>query len=156
MRLDEQHPLNQQLLAYLTADRKRPRFSPEPIMTPEQHPDPYMEAGSHPDAVERVWDVLGTALPADSRALVYGSPALVHPDAGIVLVLAFGTQYVIRIPTDTLARAQELGCKDRQTWTGGGETRIREVLGSNWLFGGWADEEKQWILRLYRELLPSQ
>ena len=155
MRLDEQHPLNTKVLGYLSARRKLSQHSHDPILAPDQHPDPYMGAGSHPEAVERVWDDLGGALPADSRALVHGTPALVHPVAGIVLALAFGTEYAIRVPADTLAQALRLGCTDKQTWTGGGETRIREVLGEDWLFGGWSDEEKQWVARLYRELAPS-
>jgi hypothetical protein len=156
MRLDELHPLNGKVLAYLSGDRTRERFSAEPILAPQQHPDPYMGAGSHPDCVERVWDVLGGALPAKSRALVYGSPALVHPAAGIVIALTFGTQYAIRIPADVHARAMKLGCKDTQKWSGGGETRIRELLGDDWLFGGWADEEKQWLARQYAELSRPQ
>jgi len=155
MRLDEQHPLNRQVIVYLTADRKRPRFSAEPILAPDRHPDPYLEAGSHPDIVERIWDKIGAALPADCRALVYGSPALVHSETGIVLALAFGTQYAIRVPADTLEIALGKGCTNRQTWTGGGETRIQEVLGNDWLFGGWSDAESQWIARLYRELAKS-
>lgn len=152
MHLDQQHPLNKKVIDYLSADRKRPRSSAEPIMAPDQHADPYMQAGCHPDCVERVWDVLGTALPADSRALVYGCPALVHPVVGVVLALAFGTEYVIRIPADSMLKALELGCVDRRTRTGGGQTLIRIVLGDDWLFGCWADDEKRWIARVYSDL----
>lgn len=40
--------------------------------------DYYREAGAHPDIVERLWDQLGKNLPASSKALVFGTPALVH------------------------------------------------------------------------------
>lgn len=156
MRLDYKHPLNKGVLGHLIADRTRLRSTAVPIIVPDQHPDPYMRAGSHPDIVERVWDRLGSSLPVDCRALVYGSPALVHPMEGVVFALAYGTEYAIRIPNDALARAMDLGCATKRTWTGGGEMRIQEEMGMNWLFGCWADEEKQWIARTYEECsLPT-
>lgn len=151
MTLDESHAMNRLVLTHLR-DSKRPCFGPAPITSPSKHSDPYMEAGSHPDIVERVWDELGKAFPADCRALVYGTPALVHPRAGVVLALAHGTQYAIRIPETLIATATQRGCKTEQTGSTGETTRITDVLGQGWVFGGWFDEESQWLASAYKGL----
>ena len=39
-----------------------------------------------------------------------------------------------------------------QNWTGGEMTTVAEELGRGWLFGGWAEEEKQWLARVYGDL----
>ena len=151
MKLDASHPWNRPVLGYLRGAEKI-RFRPEPIAAPESHPDPYMEAGSHPDIVERLWDDLGSALPADSRALIFGAPALVHPEAGVVLALAFGTQYAIRVPFESLEDALGAGCHLEQEWTDGGRTNIEQELGRGWVFGCWATDESIWLSQLYAEL----
>jgi hypothetical protein len=150
MRLDEEHPMNGGVLRHFR-DRKLLQSGPEPLVAPDRHPDPYMQAGSHPDIVERVWDTLGSTLPADCRALVYGTPALVHPVHGVVLALAYGTQYAIRVPNEAFGAALDAGCTTEQTWTGGGKTRIEKELGVGWVFGCWADEEEQWLARMYQQ-----
>ena len=90
MHLDPSHPLNQQVLRHVKAVRQRNQV---PIAGPDEHADPYMEAGSHPDIVARVWDQLGRSLPGDCRAMLYGGPALVDPHSGLIIALAYGTQY---------------------------------------------------------------
>ncbi len=150
MKLDESHALNRLVLERL-GDPKRVRFDPRPIASPREHPDPYQEAGSHPDVVERVWDVLGASLPKNGRALVYGAPALVHP-LGVVMALAYGTQYALRIPEASLAWAAKAGCKTEQTWTGGGMTNIEDELGRGWVFGAWLEQEKAWLAQTYADL----
>lgn len=149
MWLDETHSLNQKLLN--TMSRLKKLFG-NPIASPDSHVDPYQSAGSHPDVVERIWDGLATKLPEDCRAIVYGRPALVHPKSGVVFVLAYGTQYAIRIPLELVAVAIESGCREKQHWTGGGETNIEIELGRGWLFGCWGEEESQWLLSEYRQL----
>lgn len=151
MTLDEAHAMNRLVLTHLR-NPKRSQFRPAPITSPSKHPDPYAEAGSHPDIVERVWEELGRAFPADCRALVYGTPALVHPKAGVVLALAYGTQYAIRVPEALIATAVQRGCKTEQTWNTGETTQITDVLGQGWVFGAWADEEKQWLASAYNGL----
>jgi hypothetical protein len=44
--------------------------------TPGSVADVHLRQGSHPDVVQRVWDVLGAALPGPCRCLVLGTPAL--------------------------------------------------------------------------------
>ena len=84
LKLNDSHHLNHGVLSHLWENHG----GSDPISSPDSHPDPYLRAGSHPDIVSRVWETLGGALPADCRAIVYGTPALVHPNSGVVL--AFG------------------------------------------------------------------
>ena len=151
MHLDEQHALNQALLDRMR-ERKSGRAGILPIALPTAHADPYTGAGSHPDIVERVWDALGGSLPADCRALVYGTPALVEPRSGVVIAIAFGTAYALRIPARSIADALAAGCQLEQRWTGGGSTVAREEFGEGWLFGAWAATEKEWVRESYEEM----
>jgi hypothetical protein len=149
--LDEAHAMNRLAITHLR-DPKRLRFCPAPIAAPSKHADPYEGAGSHPDIVERLWDRLGRALPIDGRALVYGAPALVHPAAGVILALAYGTQYALRVPEALVATAIERGCKTQHTWSSGMRTVIADVLGPGWVFGAWLDEELAWLASAYKGL----
>ena len=150
MRLDDAHPMNTRVLRHLSA-RARSGAGAGPLTPPGDHPDPYMGAGSHPDIVERVWDVLGSSLPVDCRALVHGTPALVHPMQGVVLAVCYGTRYAIRVPADALQAALDAGCATEHEWAGGGRMRIDEELGAGWVFGCWAESEKRWLAQAYRE-----
>ena len=140
MKLDHSHPMNQGVIRHCGG-----REGVSPIAAPAEHPDPYLQAGSHPDVVERLWDGLGSGLPVDCRALVYGTPALVDPEIGVVLALAFGTQYALRVPDARLDEALNAGCRTGQDWTGGGRTDVEEELGRGWVFGCWADDELRWV-----------
>jgi len=151
MKLDEEHPLNQLVLRNVK-DKKGIRFDSRPIVSPDEHPDPYSEAGCHPDIVKRLWETLGSSLPADCRALVYGNPALVHPILGIVIALGLGTGYAIRIPDEAMPESLEAGCETKCEETGGGKVVIGEVLGKGWIFGCWKNAEKQWLTQMYSEL----
>jgi hypothetical protein len=148
LKLDESHPLNRGVLNQL----REKRGGEDPVSPAAGHPDPYLQAGSHPDIVTRVWDTLGGILPADCRAMVYGTPALVHPKNGVVLALAYGTSYVIRIPVGFVEEALEGGCEIEKTWAVGGGTNLRETFGSGWLFGGWEKEEADWLSGSYNNL----
>jgi hypothetical protein len=151
LKLDDTHPLNQGVLKHLRENHA----GKDPISTPDSHPDPYLRAGSHPDVVSRVWETLGGALPTDCRAIVYGTPALVQSRSGVVLALAYGTAYVIRIPNDIVSEAIKAGCKIEQTWSGGYKTNVQELLGFGWLFGCWEKEETNWLLTAYNVFLGA-
>ena len=147
MNLDESHPLNRQVLRHCSGRRGQ---SP-PVASPSDHPDPYRELGSHPDVVERVWEQLGAALPAEARVIVYGTPALVHPEAGVVLAMAYGTQYAFRVPDDLIDEARQAGCETVHTWSTGAATDLEQELGRGWLFGNYDDREMQWLLKMYEQ-----
>jgi hypothetical protein len=67
--------------------------------------DPYREHGCHPDRVRRVWDQIGKELPCDCKCFIYGLPGLVTPTSGIILALAWGTNYILRVPKSAVAAA---------------------------------------------------
>jgi len=151
LKLDDTNHLNQGILNHLRENHG----GKDPISTPDSHPDPYLRAGSHPDIVLWVWETLGRALPTDCRAIVYGTPALVHPKNGVVLALAYGTAYVIRIPNDIMNEAIKAGCNTERTWSDGNKTNVQELLGHGWVFGGWGKQETNWLLTTYRNLLRA-
>jgi len=157
--LDPRHPLNLLVLRHL-AQRARARATelggePAPAYaSPASHPDPYQGAGSHPDVVERVWDQLATALGGRGRCLVHGRPALVEPVHGVVVALAHGTAYLLRVPDEALEGASRLGCRATRTWSDGTHTDLWAELGPGWLFGNWMKEESQWIANLCAALGP--
>jgi hypothetical protein len=101
----------------------------------------YMHCGCHPDVVERLWDQLGAALPQDSRCLIYGTPALVHP-CGLNLAVGMGTSYGLRILPSMSKAAAEAGAKTITTWSGGGGMDICQDYGTDWIFGSWSALEQ--------------
>src|SRR5262245_26871750 len=73
--------------------------------------NPRTGLGTHPDIVERLWQ-LNAALPADCRWVVFGKPALVHLQTGVIFGHATGTLgYALRLPEATRAAADALGAK---------------------------------------------
>jgi preprotein translocase subunit Sss1 len=67
--------------------------------------DPWFGLGTHPDIIEALWK-LDDALPQRCRWVLWGRPALVHPDTGIVFAVGFGTiGFVLRLTADILRGA---------------------------------------------------
>lgn len=152
MKLDELHPSHQRMLATLRAEAA----AGEPELAPyEAGPGPYLQRGSHPDVVTRVWDALGAALPEDGRCLVFGTPALAHPQRGVVLAMAYGTEYLLSLPPALAAVAIERGYKTKQQWSTGDVTDLTEAFGPGWVFGRWRDEEAEWVRAAYAVDLDS-
>ncbi len=111
--------------------------------------DPYNELGSHPDSVERIWDGLGTGLSPESRQIVCGNPALVHPLTGVVFALAFGTRYVLRLHPEIAKQAKRDGFQTIHTWSDGSSTDIEADLGPGWIIGQWSPLEFSWLMETY-------
>lgn len=148
MIIDTLSPINQGVLKYLGREEKSTRAV---MSAPDSVPLPYLQQGSHPDIVQRVWEDLGGGLPANCRGLVYGTPALVHHQTGIVIAICNGTQYNLRLtPTDFQA-AKAKGATTRTRWSNGKEMDSLEVLGTGWIFGGWFSEEIAWCRNAYEE-----
>lgn len=137
-------PLNEGVVRYLDrhACNNPPDFQPPP--------EKNQEAGSHPDVVERIWDQLGASLPVECRQVVLGSPALIHNKSGVVLALAIGTQYGIRVPRRVLQEGKA-NPRTEVLWGSGGTMDIRAEFGEDWAFGTWASVEEAWLLEAYRE-----
>jgi hypothetical protein len=102
-----------------------------------------MNAGSHPDIVERVWDQLGAALPPEAAVCILGSPALANP-AGVVLAVAYGTAYVLRLLPADLEAALRAGAQTVMRWSDGSTTDIGVEFGPDWIFGRWDAREPGW------------
>lgn len=140
--------LNEKVLLYLSRNK-----SPHcPVVTPpDSVRDPYMGQGSHPDIVQRVWDELGAALPRDCRCMIYGTPALCHPDSGVIIAICNGTQYNLRLTADDYKEAVAKGATTRTRWSTGEEMEATTVLGSDWIFGGWFKDEDKWCCHIYEQ-----
>ena len=144
--MDISHPANALPLAYL---QRRGAHAPL-LAPPDSSPRPYDGLGSHPDVVARVWDGLGRALPEDCRWIVCGTPALVQPASGMLLALALGTQYSLRLPGGLAAEATGRGWKTVTTWAGGSQLDTRLELGAEWVFGNYTDEELAWVRQAFQ------
>ena len=153
MRLDERHAENERVIAHVR--RARGRSDAPLVAAPSSHPDPWQGAGAHPDVVEHLWRTLNAALPRDARALVLGMPALVHPDAGVVLALAQGTSYALRVPDARVPDALARGCRAERERSTGERTDLAREIGPGWLFGAWNDAETAWLAETYEQLSDS-
>ena len=150
MYIDQTHGLNKKPLEYLMRGMKKKN---NPIIAKwNSVPDPYMGQGSHPDVVERVWDVIGESLPRDCRCLIYGTPALVHPESGILLAFCNGTTYCIRLNEELFDEALKAGAKTYQKWSYGGDMDTLRELETYWIFGLWSKRETEWCHVIYEKL----
>ena len=136
----------------------RPAFegSEPPVAPPDDSKrDYYWEAGAHPEIVARLWHQLGKNLPATSRALVFGTPALVHHESGVVLAFALGTEYALRLPRSLCRGGRPAGLRTVAKWTGGGGTDIERECGMEWIFGSYAADEIAWCEESFRDCVGS-
>lgn len=139
-------PANTQVLAALSRNAGgKPDVARHDAMPATQA---YMGSGCHPDVVQRLWEQLGAALPQDCRYLVYGTPALVHPD-GLILAVGMGTSYGLRILPSLSTAAADAGAKTIMTWSGGGGMDICDAYGPDWIFGSWSALEPDWCKAVY-------
>jgi hypothetical protein len=143
--MDIKQPHNEQVLRYLSR-----RNDVEPGVTPRENVmHAYDRCGSHPDVVARIWDEIGSMLPSQSLCLVCGTPAIVHVQTGVILAIAIGTQYCLRLPGGLAAEAIRVGAKTCTVWAGGSEMDTRRDLGEDWVFGAWLREEPGWCMEAY-------
>lgn len=109
--------------------------------------------GTHPDIVERLWDVLNAALPADGRRLVFDGPALVHP-GGVLLAAGVGTQYVLRLLAPDRALAIQAGAEVVHHFRTVGTTLdLEATFGPDWVFGCFDEREPGWLLSSYEAIV---
>jgi hypothetical protein len=120
-----------------------------PVTPKSEAGDPYYEAGAHPEVVEDVWDKLAAKLPDESRCLLYGVPVIVQPDSGIVLAVAMGTGYFVRVPEEDMAAARSDGYLT--TWSLTPPFDATEVFGGDWVLGQSRLRESRW-----RRFMPGR
>ena len=154
------HPANRGALAYLGSP-ERLRISVSEAASrrdcsPADVSDPYYKLGTHPDLVARLWDELGKPLPAECRRVVYGTPALVRPDSGVLFGFAGGTHtYALRVPRDIKEAALSAGATTIHRYPAypelGIEASVLDLndLGPEWIFGGWYVSESDWCTAAY-------
>ena len=114
-----------------------------------QDPD-IVQPQAHPDIVERIWQ-LAAAIAPDCRAIVYGAPALVHPETGVIFVFGTGTVYFLRLPAALAAEAIKAGAFTNHKWSFGGGMDIRQELGEEWIGGRWLQNEPAWCAGAYQQ-----
>jgi hypothetical protein len=125
----------------LAAGRVRDSQSPENLN--------WLNLGTHPDLVERLWREITVSLPEACQWVVYGSPALVHPETGIVFGWAGGTHtYGLRIPEPERAQAIAVGAQTIHRYANGDWLDV-VLIGEEWVLGKWLSAEPQWCLRAY-------
>ena len=119
------------------------------IGRPEDYQRPYEALGTHPDLVAHLWDRMTVTLPADCRFVVFGSPALVRPDTGIVFAFAGGTHtYALRLPEDVRGRALAAGARRIMVYPKHPPLDL-DTIGPEWVLGGWHKGEQDWCLSAY-------
>jgi hypothetical protein len=139
-------PENANALRYLAhgRDEADAYSGPPPADVDRRH------LGTHPDIVERLWDALNAALPADARWLVFDGPALVHPASGVILATAIGTQYALRLLPEHLATAVAAGSELLHVFRTVRTTLdLPATFGADWVFGRFDDREASWLRASY-------
>jgi hypothetical protein len=155
IRVDPAHPAN--ALALRTLRARAP--SARPVVAAAEAKDPYYRCGCHPDTVERVWDSIGTQLPSDGRCVVFGRPAVVQPESGVILAMCLGTSYILRVVETDLPAALAAGCRQSQEWGAGSSghvTHLVEEYGPDWVFARWLDDEFAWCRAAYDRYCMAQ
>jgi hypothetical protein len=110
--------------------------------------------GAHPDIVSRLWEELNAVLPADSRYLIAGGAALVHPTSGIVLAAALGTQYALHLTYSGRDAAVLAGAETVHTYRTVDVTLdLAATFGREWVFGTFDEREAPWLAAAYAAYL---
>ena len=137
-----ERPENAGVLRYLGPGRGLEHL---PVGEPADGAD-RLHLGTHPLVVARLWDKLTAELPSDGRCVIYGSPALVEPQSGVVLAVGIGTQYALRLRPDDRMLALGSGAKLVHTFrTSGGTLDLATAFGADWTFGTDDPREPQWV-----------
>ncbi len=112
--------------------------------------------GAHPDIVEQLWTRLNAALPRDCRFLVADTAALVDPESGLILALALGTQYALRLSGQGLVAALEAGHETSHDFATVGRTlHLATTFGPGWVFGRYDPRELEWLPETVSEAATS-
>jgi len=112
-------------------------------------PRPYDTLGTHPDLVARLWDEITSLLPQDCRFVLFGTPALIHPDTGIVFGFAGGTHtYALRLPERIRHEALAAGATRLKAYPRHPSLDL-DSIGPEWVFCLWLKNEERWCLSAY-------
>ena len=142
--VDPDRPENEHVLAYLRAQAEVPWGL---VVPPGAIADPYLQLGSHPDVVERVWGQLGAMLDPDARCVaVLGCPSLADPASGVVVGLALGTTYALRLVEQDLEEGHAAGLVRTHAYNPPlAPLDAATAFGCDWLFGAYDAREPRMV-----------
>ncbi|HEX2140929.1 MAG TPA: hypothetical protein VHK28_01470 [Candidatus Limnocylindria bacterium] len=141
------NPANAGVLRYLGQDG-------DPGELTVERPTPETDTwrlGAHPDVIEWLWTHLNEGLEEDSRFLIVGGAALAHPRSGVILALALGTQYALRLSGNDFEAARTAGYQTAHEFrTVGRSLDLAATFGPGWVFGRHDPREKEWLGESWR------
>ena len=82
----------------------------------------------------------------DARCVVLGCPALADPVSGVVVGLALGTSYALRLTEDDLEEGLAAGLERAHSYNR--PTPMLDAataFGRDWLFGAYDEREPRWL-----------
>jgi hypothetical protein len=142
MHVDAEAPANRGILDYLSDSGKwrAPLLEPAAALATSR-----ARFGPHPDIVEHLWNRIAPQLRTDCRAVVYGTPALVAPQRGLVFAVPLGTEYGLRLAPPAFALARSAGAEIAHCYRSAGFTlNLKERFGPEWVFGTFDRREPDW------------
>jgi hypothetical protein len=154
-------PVNASILTFLGSPKRLARsvsiVRDQPSCSPEAVKNALEKLGVHPDLIIRLWNEITVKLPVDCRWLVYGKPVLVRPSSGVIFAFCGGTHtYALRLPPQTFQEALAAGASRLWKYPALPSLNIAasefnlDVIGPEWVFGRWFDEEIDWCLAAYQ------
>jgi hypothetical protein len=135
-------PRNEGVVRYLAQG-----LEPASVSMARPNPDTDIwRLGAHPDIVQHLWERLNAALPADSRYLLADTATLVDPGSGLVLAVALGTKYALRLTGEGLQAALAAGHETSHEFATVGRTLdLAATFGPGWVFGRYDDRDAAWL-----------
>ncbi len=104
--------------------------------------------GTHPDIIERMW-TLDKTLPHSCRWALWGKPALVHPETGIVFAVGYGSiGMVMRLPPSVLDGADPKQAIAKVVSNPAKALDFSEI-GPEWRIVSWAAQGEEWARAAY-------
>ena len=132
---------NQAVLGYLgqgsAPDEVEVRSPPDDVDT--------WRLGAHPDVVDRLWHQLAGS--GHGQPVLAGhTAAVLDLRSGLIVAVALGTQYAIRVSDPWLATALEAGYEAVHRFGTVGRTMdLKATFGPNWVFGRYDEREPGWL-----------
>jgi hypothetical protein len=143
--------LNLGVLEYLRSSRPKRKAELESA-SPASVKNPLSKTGTHPEIGVRLWEELAASLPVDCRWIVCGTPALVHPQTGVLFGVCIGMAYCLRLTDADMERALQAGASTQTKFSDGRTLDLASHFGPGWVFGSWQQAELEWCRDEYEAL----
>jgi len=153
LEVDFSSPLNRGVLEYLKRSRSNRKAEWESV-SPLSVKNPILGTGTHPEIGVRLWSDLAASLPVqvECRWIVLGTPALVHPETGVLFGIAFGTMYALRLTDADTESALKGEASAEDGWSDRKTPELASEFGPGWVFGSWQIAELAWCRAAYEAL----